>query len=166
MHSDCLDILTQLGPQRYIIILLYYHNVLHEKILYHLLFFLQLGEHDNSRGSLLPHHVPEVAHRVHHGALGGDEHFICSVVSLNTNKYKIFTQKSNYKCRNNSNGNKCSNMNNFLEDIAWNWGTFLYAICAVMSQDQVVNCRWFVRELTVVTVLLWIICSNSLQSVD
>lgn len=49
---------------------------------FHLLLLLQLGDHDNGGGSLLPHHFPEVMHGVEHGALGSDVGARCTVVTL------------------------------------------------------------------------------------
>lgn len=47
-----------------------------------LVLLLQLGDHDNDGGFLLPRHVPEVVHRVHHGTLRSDEHLAFATVTL------------------------------------------------------------------------------------
>lgn len=39
----------------------------------YLVLLLQFGDHDDGGRLLLPRHLPEVVHRVHHGALRGDE---------------------------------------------------------------------------------------------
>lgn len=44
-----------------------------ENELTHLVVLLQLGQHDDDAAPLLPHHVPEVTHRVQHRPLGGNE---------------------------------------------------------------------------------------------
>lgn len=38
----------------------------------HLVVLLQPRNHDDDTAPLLPHHVPEVSHGVHHGPLGSD----------------------------------------------------------------------------------------------
>lgn len=48
----------------------------------YLVLLLQLGDHDDDGGLLLPGHLPEVIHRVHHGTLRGDERLLVAEVTL------------------------------------------------------------------------------------
>lgn len=48
----------------------------------YLIVLLQFGEHDDDAAPLLPYHVPEVPHCVHHWPLGGDEGSLSSFIAL------------------------------------------------------------------------------------
>jgi len=53
----------------------------------HLPVLLQWAEHEDAGAAMLPHHPPEVSHRVAHGALGHDE-LVPAVVTLTMGRVK------------------------------------------------------------------------------
>lgn len=50
----------------------------------HLILLLQVGDHHYDWAFLLPHHPPEVPHRVHSGTLCGDVGLLLAAVALQT----------------------------------------------------------------------------------
>ena len=68
------------------IISLYVHLFIHQHHQHHphLVFLLQVGDHHYDWALLLPHHPPEVAHRVHGRTLGGDVRTLLIAITLHT----------------------------------------------------------------------------------
>lgn len=61
---------------------------------HHLVVLLESGNHDDNAAPLLPHHIPEVPHSVHHRALGGDVGPLGPFVTLQQGEGDGFTQVS------------------------------------------------------------------------
>lgn len=55
----------------------------------HLLALSELREHDDEGCLLLPHHLPEVRHRVGHGALGGNVGLVLPAVALQAGRQAV-----------------------------------------------------------------------------
>lgn len=56
----------------------------------HLLPLLELGEHNDRVTFPFPHHSPEILHRVHQRALGGDEVILLSVALSRSKTRMLF----------------------------------------------------------------------------